>query len=339
MTGPPHETGGLPALLDGWREARLDLLLAEELSVNPRFANHLSRQALDDAGHPAPDGDPEKVDVAFNVWHQVDDGNAGENDLDVRLIWPDGTSRRLLVEDKVWAPMQPRQAERYRARAEACGGAAVLVAPSGWIRGHEEAAKIFHGLHTLEALAGWLNDNCSDEENTRLKWRADLLCALAAPRRAGTAIDHLPTIDFRDYCVRWLAEVDSACDPQLLSLHTENQGWLWFSHPKDLGFKATHGRIDLYAAVNGFKGTAEELRDYAAEVALPSGFAVARDTSGNVVIRYECARFETAAGTPAVTMSLDEALDACVRITKWFDEGGADLLGRGQGREREGSGL
>lgn len=171
MTSPADESG-VPALLNGWREARLDLLLAEELAVSPSFADHLTRQALDAAGHRAPDGIPERVDVAFNVWHQVDDGNAGENDLDVILTWPDGTSRRVLVEDKVWAPMQPRQAERYRARAEACGGAAILVAPDGWIRGNEPAAEIFHGHHTLEALAGWLRDNCSDPEKARLNWRA-----------------------------------------------------------------------------------------------------------------------------------------------------------------------
>lgn len=76
MTTPADESG-VPALLNGWREARLDLLLAEELAVSPRFADHLTRRALDAAGHRAPDGIPERVDVAFNVWQQVDDGNAG----------------------------------------------------------------------------------------------------------------------------------------------------------------------------------------------------------------------------------------------------------------------
>lgn len=218
------------------------------------------------------------------------------------------------------------QAERYRARAESCGGAAVLVAPSDWVRGHAEAVEWFHGHHTLEDLARWLRDHASTQDRVRLEWRAGLLDALATRPRPGTALDHPPTIAFRDYCVKWLDDAGSTAHPQLSSLHTENQGWLWFSHPKDLGFKATSGNIDLYAAVNGFAGTGKELEAHLAAVPLPAEFPVATDTAHNVVIRRGCPRFDTAAGVPQDTASLNEALAPCARITQWYEGGGAALL-------------
>lgn len=125
---------------------------------------------------------------------------------------------------------------------------------------------------------------------------------------------------------RAAAGAGSAADAALSSLHTENQGWLWFRHPKDLAFKATAGNIDLYVAVNGFAGTGEELQLRLTALSLPEGFSVATDTARNVVIRHACPRFATAAGVPDTAHQLHEALDACARITEWFDAGGAGLL-------------
>ncbi|MDQ6949228.1 MAG: hypothetical protein M3256_23970, partial [Actinomycetota bacterium] len=315
----------LQAAPAGWREARLDLLLAEELAVNPDFAERFARAALEKAGHSPPPGAPAVVHVRFNVWHEIDDGNHGENDLDATLTWRDGTTRRLLIEDKVWAPLQPRQAERYLARAQDCGAAAVIVAPQRWLDGHPEAVKHFHGSHAIEEIAKWLRDTAR-----RLTWRADVLDELATPRVTGAALDHQPTIDFRDFCIDWLTAHNSPAVAWPLSLHTENQGWLCFQHPRDLAFKASTGVVDLYVEPNGFRGTADELVALG-EFPLPGGFHVATDSSKkrNVVLRRPVKTINAALGVPAEKAPLEEALDACRRIVAWFDGGGADLLARG----------
>ena len=118
------------------------------------------------------------------------------------------------------------------------------------------------------------------------------------------------------------------------SLHSDGQGWLWFRHPQDLGFKASSGMIDLDVEPNGFTATGEELVTTVARLPLPAGFEVATHSSKrrNVVLRHACPRFMTDSGVPDHTDELDRALDACRRITAWFDEGGAGLL-RGDGDE------
>ena len=91
----------------------LDLLLAEELAVNPAMSRWLFD--LDACSEVSP------LEVAFNVWDGGEDGcglpNAGENDLRAHLCI-DGIEQAFLIENKVWAEFQPEQARRYRARAD-----------------------------------------------------------------------------------------------------------------------------------------------------------------------------------------------------------------------------
>ena len=76
----------------GTKEACLDMLLPEELSVDRGFAKFVVTKALLDAGCPAPEGQPSRVVVTFNYWHELGD-DYGENDLDVELAWPGGAIR------------------------------------------------------------------------------------------------------------------------------------------------------------------------------------------------------------------------------------------------------
>lgn len=332
MTDVPATVEGEDVLvLRGWREARLDMLLAEELEASPQFVTLLTAAALRAAGRSGPDGDPDHATVVLNFDDQADGTNAGENDLDVTVTWADGTTRRVLIEDKVWAPLQPRQAERYAARAVHHKGAAVLIAPRPWLDAHPTAAGMFHATQALESLAIWLRDMSptAAAEPRRMAWRARVLDVLATPRMTGTVIDHGPTIDFRDYCIDWLARHDSTAQARPLSLHTENQGWLTFAHPRDLCFKAIHGTVDLYVADNGFTGDADALAAALKTVAvsLPVGWEVATDTSKhrNVVLRKRVAKLAPSVGVPGDTTSLDEALEACRTIAAWLDAIGGHL--------------
>jgi hypothetical protein len=202
----------------------------------------------------------------------------------------------------------------------------VLVAPETWINGHRVAADIFDGCHAIEGIAKWLDTSPSVAgEPRRLRWRADALRKLTMPRETGVALDDEHTIAFSRYCVDWLASRDSSAEARPNSLHTANQGWLWFAHPPDLAYKATHGLVDLYAKANGFTSSSPDDLASALEDAgttLPEGFSIATDTSKhrNVVIRREVPRLIPSAGVPDDRSGLDEALGACALITHWLDE-------------------
>lgn len=318
----------------GWREARLDLLLAEELSVDADFSRWFVEAALANCGVSLPGGAPSRVDVRFNVWDDiagVDD--AGENDLDVMLWWGN-RGVCVLVENKVWAILQPRQAERYRARARVHRGAAILVAPRRYLSAHADDAAKFDGQHSLEDIAARLRGTAQNRESVaraRYEWRAALVEELAAPPKRSVAADHPPTVAFCAYCCDWLGTHAPTARPNPRMLHTENQGWLWFNHPTDLGYKVTHGVVDLYVAVNGFGGTVADLAAVLeANGGPPEDFEPAVDGSGNVVLRYTAsARVPPAAGVPAdpaVVRVVLEGLDACRRATEWFDAHGARVL-------------
>lgn len=154
-------------------------------------------------------------------------------------------------------------------------------------------------------------------------WRADLLEALAAPRQP--SLDHPPTMEFRDYCVEELSRRQSTADPVLSSLHSDGQGWLWFRHPKDLAFKASsHDRsLRPTERVSRKLGRARNVA--------PRGRPARRllHYDGHVEERGSPARLPEAAGVPQPNDDLDQALDACRRITDWFDNGGAELLSGG----------
>ena len=224
---------------------------------------------------------------------------------------------RVLIEDKIRAPLQPRQAERYRARAKACGAAAIIIAPSGWLTARPDAVRHFHGSHSIEDLA--------KELRTR---GVQVLEALAKPPVSGTALDDAPTIAFRDYCINRLQEMAPSARPSPTSLHTIHQGWLWFIHPQGLGFKASNGRVDLTVKDHGFAGSLAHLERLLVTHRAPDSFTPALDTARNVVLRHDCGVFDSRSGIPIDTTRLDRALEACARLTEWFDHGGSALLER-----------
>lgn len=113
-------------------ERDIDLLLAEEFSVNPTFASWFV-SLTKFAGRAC-----EAVDV-----HVSKADTQGESDLVVVFEEPSGHRFALLIEDKLDAPLQPDQAARYHRRAlkevelGTCGDfEIVLCAPRHYLDGH-----------------------------------------------------------------------------------------------------------------------------------------------------------------------------------------------------------
>ena len=321
------------------REARLDLVLAEELSVDHDFA----RWFLADAGkwrrRPGlPNGELDRVRARINQW---EDGSGlpaeahGETDIELVLRWRSGDELVVLIEDKVWALFQDRQAERYRARADVRGGVAVLVAPNSYLANHATEVEIFDGAVAVEEILAHVRDRPPTADPVtvrRARWRADLLAELIRSRARLPVVSDPDTVAFTAFCADWLAKHAPAAVPNRSSCHTAGQGWLWFESPRGLGYKASgwakkpRAAVDLYVGDHGFVGTADELELVISEVGRPEGFVVATDTARppNVVLRFECEKVLPSEGEPARGSSRErdviEALQACAAATGWLTQ-------------------
>ena len=301
----------------GGSESQLDLLLAEELAVNPAMSRWLFD--LDACSEVSP------LEVAFNVWDGGEDGcglpNAGENDLRAHLCI-DGIEQAFLIENKVWAEFQPEQARRYRARADFHAARAVLITPRSRL-GDETHREYFDVVCAIEDIADELDRQAAEadgELGRRLHWKAARLRGLATRITPEMRPDHSPTVAFTAFCVEWLRQHDDTIVANAKSLRTAGNGWLWFAIPKGLAYKCVHGRVDLYVTSHGFQGTREDLEAEVARAGALGGFTVAADTKGNTVLRWQGARVNPAEGVPADVAPVTEALERCMLVSSWLSQ-------------------
>ena len=160
-------------------ERDIDLMLLEELTVNPDFARWF-------AGHVAGDG---AYGSTSGAWHSVIDAEHGESDLVFVFRTPDGTEHAILVENKISAAPQPDQAQRYRKRGDkgiAAGHwprfTTCLIAPRAYLEATDEAT-IYDGAVAYEEMAAQLEGSAGD--TARLAYRAALLRAAVDQHRRG----------------------------------------------------------------------------------------------------------------------------------------------------------
>jgi hypothetical protein len=91
------------------REKDIDLLLLEECAAGLEFWRWFIAKAFPGLSRPS-----RLLDLTRSVGGEIQ----GESDLELTYTLPNGTTERLLVENKINAPFQPRQAARYRTRGE-----------------------------------------------------------------------------------------------------------------------------------------------------------------------------------------------------------------------------
>jgi len=308
-------------------EAHLDLLLAEELAVNREFLRRFIAPLSGALKQTTPAGGEVAAVVRLNTWDDGGPGcvatDGGENDIDV-LVAGDGRSLRVLIEDKVWAVFQPDQGGRYQRRAASRGDGTVLVAPRSRLASTDHTG-CFHVAYGIEDLAEWLDGQAESAEGrwaNRLRWRARLLRQLCVPTAYVPKPDDPPTVAFTNFCVTWLATREPRAIPDAKSLRTKGNGWLWFTSPSGLVYKAAHGRVDLYVGEHGFRGTADDLASAVAAGWAPEGFTAAVDTSGNPVLRFEHPGTIAYSqdGVPQDVKGVVIALTAVVAAVRWIAE-------------------
>lgn len=87
-------------------ERDIDLLMMEELSVSEEFQMWLASRVF---GEPI-------YQSNLGAWHSVTDSQLGESDLVFIFESINGSRIAVLIENKIDAPPQPQQGERYRLR-------------------------------------------------------------------------------------------------------------------------------------------------------------------------------------------------------------------------------
>jgi hypothetical protein len=158
-------------------ERDIDLLLMEEFQISDEFVawfcSNLDLQEVQPAG----------------AWHSVSDTD-GETDLLLRVIV--GEQRiGVLIENKINAPEQIRQAERYHIRGVRSREAGkfedyltVISAPQRYLDGLSSDS-IYHHRVSYEAIAEWFNRS----KDRRAAWRRQIMLeAIEQGRRGYTMV-------------------------------------------------------------------------------------------------------------------------------------------------------
>ncbi|MDX2470605.1 MAG: hypothetical protein QNL04_08515 [SAR324 cluster bacterium] len=146
-------------------ERDIDLLLLEEFNVNLEFCRWFAGLCW-----------LKKHNKSLGTWHSVADTALGESDLIHLFEDAQGQKQALMIENKIDAPQQPRQAERYCERGEQGikeGNWQVfttcIIAPAKYLESKDLSA--YQYQISYEALEAWF----SSQTGTYSKYRAKVI--------------------------------------------------------------------------------------------------------------------------------------------------------------------
>ena len=128
------------------KENDIDMLLLKEFNVNSEFSSWFLSTTFS----------KRKASDCIGAWHSVSDPELGESDLIV--LYQDGFA--ILIENKIDAPVQPEQGNRYIER----GGKGVdegmwgsfgtcMVAPERYLQ-RKKDSEVYDSILSYEALMG-----------------------------------------------------------------------------------------------------------------------------------------------------------------------------------------
>lgn len=247
----------------------------------------------------------------------------GETDIELHLDQA-GETTFILLENKVDAPLQPRQAERYKDRAAryvkegACKRClSGLVAPARYL-GDDPSALGFDFTVEYDQILEWYKEAPADRDPRPFKL-AVLGKALDRGAMGWTLVPSKRTTEFwRRY---W--ELARALAPELLMLKPtvkpETSGFIHFRpsvFPKGikLTHKAMYGNVDIQ-----FDGKAGEIEQLTAQYGqlLEPGMTIQR-ASKSAVIRIEVPIIDLTAPFPESEPAVREGIWAAKLLLLWY---------------------
>jgi hypothetical protein len=160
-------------------ERDVDLVVLEELSVSTSFANFITSLAF---GRPI-------FGTAVAALHSLEDGKLGESDLVFVFDSNDGQRIALLIENKIDAPAQPTQAQRYQKRGEKGkteglwdDHLAVVIAPKRYLEGGHGTGDYGAEISYEEIMAYFLSRRSGD---ARFDYKARVIREAIEQNRRG----------------------------------------------------------------------------------------------------------------------------------------------------------
>ena len=299
-------------------ERDVDLLLAEELVVNPIFADRLKSITKF----------ADKEATVSDFWVSKSN-NLGESDLVVVYQRSDGGRFALLIEDKVDANLQPEQAERYRMRAERDRSKGiysdyqvVLFAPSFYLE-NQNGLEGFDLRVSFERLADFI-----DTGDRRAQYRAAFLRTAAATKKINAWVrENDPATN-----AFWDAAYDLASNEfPILEMKrpalTKDSVWIVL-RPRDLPtmpkrvsieLKGKNGHVDLTFANTTSHAFHPLVRDL-----LRPGMTV-HQTAAATAIRLTAPAFLVADGIPDGLPKVKAAFAAAARLIEFYRSFATDL--------------
>ena len=236
--------------VSGVCERDVDLLLLEELQSSPPFQERFATNALGLS----------LLGRCVSVNRSVTE-SSGESDLEATFLSEAGDLRRILIENKVNAGFQPRQAERYHhrgrsyiSRGDCVAYQTVIVAPARYF-GDPDATKGFDGRLTYEQILAWFDQALALGD--RRHYKVTLLRSAIEKGTLGyQLIEDAPTSEFwREY---WQFARANAAELEMTepSLKPSGSTFIYFrppSLPKGVAIvhKLSHGFVDLQLAGMG----------------------------------------------------------------------------------------
>ena len=301
----------------GVSERDIDLLLLEEFQSSPSFVRWFQDLVLGQNSE----------SLNFVSARRSVNYTFGEIDLEVVLTDQSGKEVRLLIENKVNAGFQPRQAERYResgnshiASKDGATYCTVLIAPREYF-GKTLSTKGFDKAITYEAIRDWYE--LATEIGARRNYKIALLkSAIEKATPNDPPAEDAPVTAF------WLAYYSMAkeCGRELEMTHPTKKpsgaGFIYFRPRKDLptGFDICHkfkkGYVDLH--IKGWGRRLLEL-DHLIRPHFHQGMDIA-PAGVSAAIRLEVPPLDP--GRPLSDQQIEAraGLEAAKRLRLWFIE-------------------
>jgi hypothetical protein len=300
-------------------ERDMDVFLAEEFSVSPKFASwFLSKSKFIECA-----GEVCEVFVSRS-------NNLGESDLIVVYSVAVGRRVALLIEDKIDAQVQPSQAERYRQRAALevkkktfDDFEIVICAPEGYAGVHPEIAE-FDRFISYEEISASISEI---DASKRGQYRAAFV--RTAAKRRQNKWERNPDADtdrFWDAVYRLASQEFPILEmkrPQM----TKNSNWITL-RPLSMPTMPKYVYVSLKGSVGPrerksccvdltFGKTIAHQFDSEIHRLLVDGMSI-HQTSSAAAIRIELPQFKVEEGPEAALPKVRAALDAAKQLIEFY---------------------
>jgi hypothetical protein len=216
-------------------ERDLDFVLVEELSVNAEFCDWFTSRLY-----------RKPVFVSsIGAWHSVTDAILGETDVLYMFKSDDDGRIAVLIENKIDAGAQPKQAERYRRRGEKGKQAkdwddfmTCLIAPTQYLSGGNQAESYDAQISYEELMSFFVSRRGRD---SRYLFKAQLIREAIEKNRHGYQAEISPEMtEFVKWYCEYALRISPACGVQEARPRPEGSTWVLF---KPAGFP---GAVSIY---------------------------------------------------------------------------------------------